>query len=156
MQRAADFQSVDYRQPMGMQCNAYTRYNSTTYKGIQMVIKPGVAHRTLFCSKPKSQMELCTHCTNARPIGTTAQAHTHIHLFGQVLVKLLPPYSLLLGVSTLPLLRNRSKCQRSPTWEKPSLWHLTGQRQCHARPEAFTPDGNTMACSLPADAGRYR
>lgn len=52
--------------------------------------------------------------------------------------------------------RSRSKCQRGPTWEKPTLWHLTGQRQCHARPEALTPDENTMACSLPADAGRYR
>ncbi|ROL51871.1 hypothetical protein DPX16_19390 [Anabarilius grahami] len=49
---------------------------------------------------------------------------------------------------------SRSKCQRGPTWEKPTPWHLTGQRQCHTRPEALTPDENTMACSLPADAGR--
>ncbi|KAL1258249.1 hypothetical protein QQF64_011493 [Cirrhinus molitorella] len=75
--------------------------------------------------------------------------------FGQVLEELLPPSSLLPGVSTHPLpAKSRSKCQRGPTWEKPTLWHLTGQRQCHARPEALTPDENTMACSLPADAGR--
>lgn len=81
----------------------------------------------------------------------------HIHLFLGRWWRSCCPCSLSCRGSLHPLpARSRLKCQLGPTWEKPTLWHLTGQRQCHARPESLTPDENTMACSLPADAGRYR
>lgn len=54
----------------------------------------GVAHCTFFCSRQKSQMELCTHCTNATPFGTTAQTHTPF--LGRCCRSVLP------GVSTPP------------------------------------------------------